>query len=313
MNDRSFWEHQAEGLAVFVEPGNLRYFKLPVKFEEVASVNDKYFIKPLIPFYSPVTDFYLLVISQEKTKLYHGSRFQMERISAGEIIDNIDEFMEYEDPEKQLQFHTGTADSPGQRSAMFHGHGVGGDDTQRKEFLLRFMQNINRGVSKMIAGSNIPLIIAGIEYVIHIYRKANSYPDILEEAIEKNPDDMQMNELHRYAVEITENRSMKDFEETIGRFNQLRGMGKSTSDLSRIVKDSHAGKIDTLLVDPHLEKFGGYNKDDNSVTVHDNKKDGDEDLVDAVFRQTVLHDGNVHVIEPDTLDSGQRIAAILRY
>jgi len=46
----------------------------------------------------------------------------------GDTPRKIEDILKYDDPEKQLQYHTGTSSGKGKRSAIFHGHGVGTDD-----------------------------------------------------------------------------------------------------------------------------------------------------------------------------------------
>jgi len=53
---------------------------------------------------------------------------------------SLSEAFKYDDPEKQLQFHTRAPAAGGERAAMFHGHGVGKDDA--KDNILRFFHQV---------------------------------------------------------------------------------------------------------------------------------------------------------------------------
>jgi hypothetical protein len=49
-----------------------------------------------------------------------------------DVPTSIAEALKYDDPEKNLQFHTGTTGGGGgERSAMFHGQGAGNDEQER--------------------------------------------------------------------------------------------------------------------------------------------------------------------------------------
>jgi len=41
-----------------------------------------------------------------------------------------------------------------------------------------------------------PLVLAGVEYLFPIYQEANTYPDLVEEGITGNPENLKPEELH---------------------------------------------------------------------------------------------------------------------
>ena len=44
-----FWQHQSDGLALFLCRRGSRHYRLPTAFEELVVVSERYHIKPLLP------------------------------------------------------------------------------------------------------------------------------------------------------------------------------------------------------------------------------------------------------------------------
>lgn len=68
-----------------------------------------------------------------------------------------------------------------------------------KQETLRYFQQVERGVRHATHDEHAPLLLAGIAYLLPIYRATNSYPQLLEEEIGVNCDDLGLEELHARA------------------------------------------------------------------------------------------------------------------
>jgi hypothetical protein len=58
--ESNFWQHQSDGLVVFISRDFMEYFRLPIRFEELLIVSDRFHIKPMLPILSKNGHFYLL-------------------------------------------------------------------------------------------------------------------------------------------------------------------------------------------------------------------------------------------------------------
>ncbi|MEO6887603.1 MAG: hypothetical protein ABI456_01165 [Ktedonobacteraceae bacterium] len=62
--------------------------------------------------------------------------------------------------------------------------GQGEDSTAApKEQLLRYFQRINRGLQSVLRGERAPLVLAGVEHLLPIYRKVNTYAHVLDQGV----------------------------------------------------------------------------------------------------------------------------------
>lgn len=160
LEDTRFWQNQSEGLAVFRSLDLFRFFRLPLRFKETPVVADRFHLKPLFPLFGEEGRFYILALGQKKVRLLRADRQNLEEVPLKGVPPSLDEALKYDAPERQLQFHTRTPPAMGRRSAMFHGHGGGVDES--KEDLRRFCQMVERGVKKIFRGEKAPLVIVAV-------------------------------------------------------------------------------------------------------------------------------------------------------
>lgn len=64
LDDRPFWRDQSDGLALFVGEGLFKPYRLPLRFDELVSVTDRFHIKPILPLLTGDGRFYLLALSR---------------------------------------------------------------------------------------------------------------------------------------------------------------------------------------------------------------------------------------------------------
>jgi hypothetical protein len=75
----AFWQHQRDGLALFLARDTSMVYRLPVSFAEQAVVGSRFYIRPLLPLLSGDGTFYLLALSQNHVRLWRGSRYRLDR------------------------------------------------------------------------------------------------------------------------------------------------------------------------------------------------------------------------------------------
>jgi len=309
------WRHQDAGLAVFLAPQKFHFYRLPVEVEELALVSHRFHIKPLIPLVSLDGHFFILALSQKYPRLFHGSRYRLDEVELKEIVpQSLEEALRFDEPEKQTQFHTETAEiKGGRRAAIFHTQGGDTDTARHKKDILRYFQMIDRGLQRILGPEHSPLVIAGVEYLLPIYRQANSYPYLMDESIVGNPEEMGEDDLHHRAWEIVQPCFQKSQKEALSLYQQLRHSGRASHDLQEIVAASHNDRVDVLFVTSQLQKWGTFDPESNKVSVHQKMEPGDEDLLDLAAVQTLLHRGKVYVLRPEDMPDHSPVAALFRF
>jgi hypothetical protein len=311
LENEGFWRHPSDGLAIFLSKDRFECYRLPIDFEEVVFVGNRFHIKPLIPLFSNNGRFYILAVSQNELRFFQGTRYRTSWIEPEDLPDSIREVLQYVDSERQIQFHTGTSSGSGQRAAMFHGQGVGRDDSKDK--IIEYFRLIDGSVHKILQREKAPLIFAGVDYLFPMYKEVNTYPYLLDEAIEGNPEGLSDQELHDKAWEIVKPYFDQEQKEAVEKYEEYKVAEKATNDVKDIILAAYYGKIETLFVALDLQLWGVFEPDTNSVYIHQEAQPEDYDLLDYAAVQTLLNGGTVYAVGMDYVPGRPPMAAIFRW
>lgn len=315
LDNEDFWRHQSDGIALFLAPGLFRYYRLPLSFEELVVVTDRFHLKPLLPLFSGDEQFYVLALSQHGVRLLQGTRYRVGEIDLQNVPKNVSEALRYDDS-TTTQFRTSTSGGGAANSmpqaGVFHGQG-NPEDTDANVAILEYFHQVNDGVYKLLGDKQAPLILMGVEHLLPLYREANTYPHLVEEGLTGNPELLKPEELHDQAWTIVEPYSLKAQQEAADRYHELVGTGQASNDLQEIVPAAIYGRVDSLFVATGVEKWGIFDPGTNTLQLHQTEEPGDEDLLDLAAVKTFLNSGNVYAVEPDKVPDGGPIAAVFRY
>lgn len=315
LTDRVFWRHQSDGLAVFLSPGSSQKYRLPSRFDEFIGIAKSFHVKPLLPLLSRARKFYILALSINEVRLFLGNRDTIDEVELENIPTNMQEALWMDDPEKHADFHTG-ASSPGRegkRQAVFHGHGE--KSATEKTNMLRYFQHVDRGLNTLLEEKDIPMVLAGVDYLLPIYHQASTYAGLLEEGLEGNPEELAGKELHKMAWDLVQPIFKEDQNQALERFKQLNGQGNElvSTDLETVVKAANFGRIETLFVSLGVQKWGRFNSQQNTMILDEGPGPENEDLLDFAAMHTLINSGKVYAVQPEYLPGDSKLAAILRY
>ncbi len=322
LDRQDFWREIGEqGLAIFISKNVFNYYIVPLEFEELVVVSDGFHVKPLLQILNNNGRFYVLGLSQNKVRMLVGTRYRCQEIdltALENVPTSLDEALQYDDSEKQLQMHsTGRGGSQNAQTGIFHGQGVGTDDAEHKTNIMRFFKALAKGLEKNILhhDEQVPLILAGVDFLIPMYKEASSYQYVMEDAVTGNPETLSPQELHSQALPIVESYWNNSHKKVVDLYNELLGnnSGNASNSLEEIVPAAYYQKIDTLLVAKGEHKWGLFDKGSQKVHMHQQEETGDEDLLDLAAAHTLINGGSVYVVEPEKIPSNKTVAAIFRY
>jgi hypothetical protein len=297
IQDVEFWRHQKDGLAIFLAEQTFFCYQLPISFATELIVAESFHIKPLIPYLTNDGTFYLLAVSQNDVRLLRGSRFTLEEIGPDTIPTSLAEALRYDEPERQLQYHTSTSTpAGGRRAAIYHGHG-GGATNDMKDQLRRFFEQIDRGLRDYLQEQNAPLVFAGVDYLLPIYREANTYPHLVESGISGNPEGLRAEELHRAGWEIVAPIFAAAQGAAIEAYHNLQATGRTATNLRTLVPAADQGRIDTAFVASNEAVWGVYDAQQQQVELQEAPTAHNRDLTDLVAVYTLLRGGTVYVLD----------------
>jgi hypothetical protein len=310
LQDRTFWQRQSDGLAVFFSAERLHFFRLPMAFKELAVVSHRFHVKPLLPILTSDGTFYILALSQNQMRLLEGTRHSVDEIDLENVPQNLSEAFPDAFPEKELQFHTSTSSGSGNRPAMFHGHDISNDIKNR---IMQWFRMIDKQLRGFLSDGQSPMVLAGVDTLFPLYKEVNSYPHLMDEGIPGNPEGMTPEDLHQKAWAIVEPVFKEEREAGYARYRQLAGTGQTTTDVTEAVLAAYHGRIDVLFVALGVQVWGGFDSEKERVYVHDSLESGDEDLLDLTAIQTLIKGGTVYAVSPEEVPDHAALAASLRY
>lgn len=309
LDDDAYWKNQSDGLALFLGPKYFRAYRLPVAFENLIVVADRYEIAPLLPLLNANGQFYILALSQHAIRLLMGSRDSVSEIDLEGMPQNLEQANLAHEKAKPFSFfgrRTGAGKAP---VGIFHGHGVGLDD--KKQEILQYFHTIDRDIRKLLHAENTPLILAAVEYLQPIYRQANSYPNLMKTGISGSPEHMTDRELHDRAWQLMKPECEAAQQQAISQYRQMAGTGLTMDALEEIVVAAHEGRVDTLIIPRGRQAWGVAHPEIAKVECHEPAEPGDEDLFNRAAIETLKHGHKVYAIESDQIPSSTGVAAIL--
>jgi hypothetical protein len=313
--NRDFWQHQGDGLALFLTNDFHKMYRLPVAFEELLMTGTSFHIKPLLPCLGRGIKFYVLALSMNNVRLFEGNADTMSELGLN-FPTNMEETLKREDGEPSFNMVTGSPRSGEGRvgAGSLHGHGV--DDDEKKD-ILRFFQSVNQGLNELLDASqkNVPMVLAGVDYLLPIYREASSYTNLLKDTIPGNPDREDLKALHEKAWKIVKPIFEESQKKAFEKYEQLHGQESelATNDLRAIVKAATFGQVETLFVPLGSQKWGRYDAEKNKVLLAKESGPEHEDLFDYAASQTLLNSGQIFAVPPEQMPGKGEIAAVLRY
>lgn len=309
LEDDEFWQHQGDGLALFLSKDHGRVFRLPLAFDETLVTADRYHVKPLIPLLAGDGRFLILAVSQKEIRLLQATRQVIQEVELEDVPDSLREVAVHREM-SFLNYHVGSGfSSGGRQSAVFHGHGEQTDE----ELIRKYLRSIDQGIRASIDDERSPLVLAGVRYLLDTYRGVSDYPAILPDVVQGNPDELSNEELHAQARPIVEARLRQRVEEAVGRFEEQAGTGLAVSGVDEVVPAAAHGRVEVLWVALGVQRWGAFDEETATVEVRDQPRPGDEDLLDRAAADALLSRGTIYAVDPGAVPGDAPIAALLRY
>lgn len=316
VEDAAFWRHQADGLAVFRSPDVFRIYRVPFPVVEFVAVSGRFYVKPLLPLLINETHFYVLALSQKGVRLLDCTRDGVESVPLPDAPPGVTETQGYERREKQLQSEAlapkgSSGTSSGGGTALFHGHGSSSDASSAD--VERYFRAVDRVVCDVLRDRHDPLLLAGVEHLLPLYRSISRYAPIFSEHLLGNPEELRDDELHRKARPIADRYFEQARDQAVAEYYEGIAKGRAGHTLTDVLAAAFQGRIATLFIPLGERRWGKFDFDRLILEEHAHEEPGDEELLDLAAAQTLRQDGKVYGMKPEEIPGGQLLAAVYRY
>lgn len=287
LQDDTMWVRLTKGLAVFIAEGYCSFMRLPMIVPEKVIVNSTFLLSPLMPMLTTGEYFYLLVVSKKQLKLFKGDVYGLEHIPVPGLPKATDEI-----------------EKKGENNASYT------DDR-----LPNFLEAADDVIWKeVLHNENVPLLLAGVDSVIPIYRTVCDYKHVYSESLTGSHERDDTGTLHALAMEkmapYFEQRRLKALELYGNQFST----SLTSSMIEKIVPASYYGQVSHLFVQRDAQVWGTFDEMKNELKIHGSQEEGGEDLLNNAMVKTLLTGGEVFMLEKEEMPGQDNvIAAVLRY
>lgn len=182
MEDHEFWPIHHEGLVLFMHPKLFRYYHIPDHTTpHMLTVETGFNVEPLLKAMEDNKRYFVLALGHKNVRLYEGDHYQLKPVLFKNFPADMKQTLNIDEYPKWRETHGIAPSYMGKGSEAVHGqYNVSQTD---KDMLLEFFRRIDHRLHNFLFRQSKPLIIAGVNYLLPIYRKANTYPGLLGDAI----------------------------------------------------------------------------------------------------------------------------------
>jgi hypothetical protein len=308
--DDAFWRSMTPGFGMFVADGYCKFIKLPMTVEREVMVNHSFFVTPLTELLRSKEYFYLLVISKKQVKLFRADAFGMEFINVPGLPEGM---LDAQAPDKDEETTFRTGGRGGTGGANFHGIG-GGNNVDDKQKIATYFETADDVIWKeVLHRETAPLLLAGVEYLIPVYKSVTDYKHVCEEALTGSHEREDTPTLYRQAMEKMSYHFKQRFNKAVEMYGNQSATSLTTSVVDDIIPAAHYGQVSHLFVRKGEHLWGSFDEMANELKWHSAEEEGSEDLLDIAAVRTLLSGGEVFVVEKEQMPADSVLAAILRY
>jgi hypothetical protein len=299
----------ANSLIVFRSAKMFRYYWLQDLCKEILAVADGFQIRPLLSLQSREQRFYVLALSRQRTRLVRCTQHGAEEVEGLEP-QNMRAWLNTRQPDHVLESRSYAGPSVGSMKGVTSG--TSADRDSGNEYLAHFLKEIEKSVHSLLRDESAPLLLAGVEYELALYRKANTYQRLSEKAIHGATDHLAPRELRQQALDTAMQLFSEPLQKALADFEKQQNNGRVSLDVREILRAAHAGRVADLLVSDAAERRGLWNDERHQIEIPANEDDA-EDLLNVAALQTLTHSGRAFALQPQDMPQQAEAAAVFRF
>jgi hypothetical protein len=309
LRDDAFWTRQSKGLAVFISDGYCRYLHMQQEPTEKVYINKSFALAPLISLLTNPEYFYLLVISKQQAKLFRADDYGMTEVKISNMPDGVEGTKRMLDKSASTFRASGAASNGGANY-----HGIGGGNPDDKQNIAVYLEAVDdRLWEALLNKEHAPLLLAGVEYLIPIYRSVSDYKHVWTDALTGSHEHEDIATLYPKARAVMQPYFEQRLNNALERYGNQSATPQTSTNLAEIIPAAHYGRISHLFIVKGEQVWGTFDEQTNELTVQGESTGDNEDLFDKAVTNTLLTGGEVFIVDSDKMPAASTMAAIMRY
>lgn len=311
-DDRDFWNHTFDGLAVLGARGIFRVYRLNQPVAELVVVADSFHTKPLMRILQSADRYQVLGLSRQQIKLFEGNRDALDEVPlAAGVPQTMTQALGTELTESH-QTVAAYGGAGGANSPMHHGHG--GKTSEIEIDDKRFFRAVAAGILEHHSRpSALPLILATLPEHRQLFHRVSHNPFLMDEGIDLNPDDLSNDELRQRAWQVLEPHYLKRLAALVEEFDHASSKNLGHGELARVAKAVVAGRVAKMLIEADRKIPGRIDFVTGDIEFDDLANPVIDDVLDDLGTLALKMGGQVVIIPTERMPTKTGIAAIYRY
>ena len=284
----------SNSLIAFRSPGAFRHYWVRKRLKEIAEVGERFEIRPLLAALAREQRFHLLAIGRHHVRLFRSTPHYTDEVRLEGIApQNMQGSLHTRQPDHLLEDRMAAGPSVGSMQGVIVG--TSAESEKEQDRFRHFLKEVEKGVTKLLRLDAEPLLLAGMEYDVAIYRQLNTYPHLLPRAVHGSPERLTVANLHDRAWEIVSQCPSTPLKKALADYRQQSGAGL-VGDADAIGKAAAEGRVAGLFLS---ENPGAVGQADDPLNV--------------AALETVLHGGWAFELNAADMPSKDPATALLRF
>lgn len=295
LDDDAFWAHQGNSLAIFVSPDSLRSFRLPNHLTPTVQVSDRFHVKPLLRAVSVNQHAFVLALEENDVRL----------------IEVFADMPAQEIKVPQLPRDAASAVGTSNVNSRNYSGRLGGGEGQ-KVLLRSYCRQIDAALRPVLTGRTEPLILAGSDPLLSIYRSVNSYDALARAAITGSPARMTPAALSDAARPILDALHGDEVAALHALYATREAEGRASTQIARAARTATHGAVEILMIDIDTVVPGTVDAA-GEITFAEGESAASYGVIDEIAARVLAAGGRVVALHRDDIPQGESLAVILRY
>ncbi|MGB4811271.1 MAG: hypothetical protein WBP13_02140 [Methylophilaceae bacterium] len=308
-DNKAFWNHTADGLAVLSAPGMFRAYRLQRPVAELAVVADSFHTKPLMRITQSADHYQILGLSRNSFKLFEGNRDSLLEVNVlANTAQTADDILGKEADSREGAHRAYGPDG----DTAWHGtdakQGASDRDTEQ------FFRAVDQAVMQRHGQTGgMGLILAALPEHHHLFRSVSKNPLLLKETLDVNPDAISLDVLRERAWQLIQPYFLDRLAGLVDAYGAATGKALGSDTLGDIAKAAWEGRVATLLIEADRIIPGHINTVTGKVTTGQLDDPEMDDLLDDVGELVLRAGGDVVMVPTERMPTTTGVAAVYRF
>ena len=303
-------EEVRRGVVVLAAPARMEVHRVSA-IPPLVRVADRFDVRVLLRLLAESQEkrFYIAALSQKRTRVIRCTEESSEEVPFPHgYSSSLEEALQTEAPDHRLDNRSSAGPSVGTGTVVF---GTSSDRDGKDEYLLHFFREVDRAVNVILRGSEDPLVAAGVEHEIALYRRVNTYPHLIEPGIYGAPNALEGGVMRGRGMVLLEERA-RESGGIPADFDKRVGTGRASIRIPEIVSAAYEGRVSHLFFQESAEYRGTYDAR-RGVRHMDELREGAVDLIEAAAYETIRQGGAARLVTGSATPHGVPVCALFRY